>query len=208
MVDLRMVPLAEYVFKSLASLSEAFLPDELAYLALTQKIEHAIRDKLAFKLHQAFAEKTGLLVCREWNRTDIAIIEDDHPRLLLEAKAIYTFDIIKSGAQHSYPGQLERDIEKAQRWVDATAPNVPEILALLLATHLHDPPGQEYRQAIKYFGGVTKYTTAENTVALADQAIRKRLQLPIVAHGEINGGSAFGIRVSVAYWLVQPKTEG
>lgn len=46
-----MTQLTKQVVNSLESLKSAFLQNELAYLALTQKVEHAFRDKLAFELH-------------------------------------------------------------------------------------------------------------------------------------------------------------
>jgi len=199
-----MSSLLPQVTKSLQSLSGAFLPDELAYLALTQKVEHAFRDSLAFRLHQQIQGMPHLLVCREWNRTDLAVVDGTQPKLLLEAKAIYTFDILKSGAQHPYPDQLQQDIEKAQQWRQGGLNPELEVLALLIATHPHDPPSPEYREAVKYYGGVVKYATKSNTVAAADQEVRRRVDLPVLAHGEVLGGKAFGIGVSVAYWLFKP----
>jgi hypothetical protein len=200
-----MTTLTSFVSQSLQSLNGAFLPDELAYLALTQKVEHAFRDSLAFRLHQLIQGMQGHLVCREWNRTDLAVVENAQPKLLLEAKAIYTFDILKSGAQHSYPEQLQRDIEKAQVWQQGGRNPQLEVLALLIATHPHDPPSLEYREAVKYYGGVVKYATTNNTIEAANREVQRRFPLPVVAHGEVQGGKAFGIGVSVAYWLFKPQ---
>ena len=200
-----MKPLAPFVVNALDSLQSAFLPDELAYLALTQKVEHAIRDSLAFRLHCSLDGVDGLLVCREWNRTDLAVVQGTSPLLLLEAKAVYTFDIVKDGAQHQYPDQLENDYLKAAIWQEAETGEVPEVLLLLIATHPHNLPGPEYRQAVKYYGGVAKYSSAANTLVEADSRVRKRVPHEVLAHGVVPGGQSFGIGVSIGYWLFAPR---
>ena len=181
----------------LSGLATSYSSNQLAYLALTQKVEHTVRDMLAFQLHRLLSKRKGILVCREWRRTDLAILQDHQPRLLLEAKAIYTFDITKNGAEHPYPQQLAEDIEKAENLGNEQT----EILALLLATHPHDAPAAKYRSAIKYFGGVKKYCNAKAKIAGAHKVLRDRVKLRLVQHGEIPGGRAFGVPVSVAYWL-------
>ena len=196
-----MTQLTKQVVNSLESLKSAFLQNELAYLALTQKVEHAFRDKLAFELHNRLKGDKESLVCREWCRTDLAVIRDSQPLLLLEAKAIYTFDIMKGGSQHPFPSQLQEDIEKSKVWQSDGKNSTLEILALLIATHPHDPPSAAYREAVKYYGGVVKYATEGITLEAASEQVHQRVQLPLVHQGVVAGGQAFGIDVSVAYWL-------
>ena len=77
----------------LENVCQKFNKNELAYLAMTGKIENPLRDKIAFELHTNF--NTQALVCREWkgpnenNRTDIAIIDKvtKEPKCLIELKA-------------------------------------------------------------------------------------------------------------------------
>ncbi len=57
-----------------------FRKNELAFLALTSKIENHLRDKIAFVLHENF--KDELIISREWNdrngkKADIAIFNND-----------------------------------------------------------------------------------------------------------------------------------
>lgn len=198
-----MTPLEPVVIRALDALGGAFKEGELAYLALTQKVEHAIRDKLAFLLYQALNDDPALLVCREWLRSDLAIIQDDWPRLILEAKALYSFDIIKSGAQHPFPEYVAHDLEKASRWAEGTPHSTPlEVLALVIATHPHTAPSLAYRQAVKYFGGVTRYAIEANNFANADEIVGQRLQDLRRVHAlRIPAGVAFGIEVSVFCWL-------
>jgi hypothetical protein len=182
-----------------------FHPNELAYLALTQKVEHAIRDRLAFSLYSAWAERESLLVCREWKRIDIAILKDSLPLALLEAKAQYTFDILRSGVPHNYPKLILNDVEKVfpRRTADT------EVFTLLLATHPHGVPDKQYHAAIKYCPGIIRGSSIDAGLVEARDEVKRRLVgHPMVDDGEITGGSAFGIAVTVAYWLFGPYPIG
>jgi hypothetical protein len=187
--------------QELGNLQALFHPNELAYLALTQKIEHAIRDRLAFCLHRKWAEQDSLLVCREWNHVDVAVMKDSLPVLLLEAKAQYTFDILKKGKPHDYPDLLLNDIKK----VSSRRNSDTEVFTLLLVTHPHGAPDHKYRAAVKYFPGVTRGATTGFSLDEAKAEIDRRLiGHPQAATDEIKGGNAFGVAVSVAYWLFGP----
>jgi len=77
----------------ISSISKDFQTDELAYLALTSKVELQLRDKIAFKLHEELKDKC--LVCREWKpadsnrRIDLAILDKSNSSVLclIEFKA-------------------------------------------------------------------------------------------------------------------------
>ena len=200
--------IAPLLIASLEDIGSAFQPDELAYLALTQKVEHAVRDKLAFKLHQRLSSASPeALVCREWLRADLAVLRDDKPVLILEAKAVYTFDIVKQGAQHPFPALVAADLEKAAAWASAAPDGSPlETFALVIATHLHTAPGAKYRQAVKYFGGVTKYAIESNTYDAACEVMNQKMAHVEQVHScRVSAGKAFGIDVSVFLWLYRSK---
>lgn len=76
--------------------------DELAFLALTSKIELPIRDRLAYTLFRRLPE---LLVTREWRPVDLAVLSPDGktPVLLLEAKALYTFNFVTMTERRASP---------------------------------------------------------------------------------------------------------
>ena len=85
-----------------------FKKDELAYLALTGKIEHPIRDRLAFRLHKRLK---NLKIVREWKRTDLAILDSNNiPTRILELKAMYTFD--GTDNRKGYLNSLIQDFQK------------------------------------------------------------------------------------------------
>ena len=81
--------------QALLNIDKLFGKNELAYLALTSKIENPIRDKIAVYLNNKLYEK-DILIAREWKRTDIAAIKNGVAVSLIEIKAMYTFDAIRS----------------------------------------------------------------------------------------------------------------
>ena len=190
----------------LGGLQDGFQPNELAYLALTQKVEHTIRDALAFSLYRELGDTRGF-VCREWTRFDLAVASRGLPSLLLEAKAVYTFDICKPGAQHDYPAAIEADIAKAIACLRTYGERArqSEAFALLLATHPYGAPDNRYNDTVKYLSGVRSGVIRGVTVEDAHrEVIRRMSNPPIAAHGVIEGGEAFGVKVGVAYWLLGP----
>jgi hypothetical protein len=79
----------------ISNIASNFQVNELAYLALTSKIELPLRDRIAFELHKKFSDTH--LICREWKskesksskRVDIAIVDKSNfkPVCLIELKA-------------------------------------------------------------------------------------------------------------------------
>ncbi len=82
-----------------------FGADELAFLALTSKVELPVRDRLAYALFERLPDR---LVAREWKRVDLAVLArrpTPFPVMLLEAKALYTFDLV---GEERWVGALPR----------------------------------------------------------------------------------------------------
>lgn len=190
------------LINALAAIHAEFRPNELAYLAVTTKVEAAIRDRLAFRLHQDY-EPSGCIVAREWNRVDLAVLDPvGAPLALVELKAMYTFDAF--GNLRHFTDATSADEIKAQRLaVAGTA-----VYSLLLATHLAGAVETRFLKPVKYSGGIngaiTKHGDAATVRAKAVETIDKDLETrTVVAHGEVQGGSAFGQSVSVLYWLVR-----
>jgi hypothetical protein len=186
----------------LHQLSAEFHADELAYLAATCKIEFPIRDKLAFYLHKKY-QAEGCIVAREWDRIDLAVVDQRRgPLCFVELKAMYTFDAIKN--PQKFTDATSADEKKAR----ALAGPETSVYSLLLATHLNgaiDPP---FGKAIKYSAGINRailsHQGANRVRERAFESINERLATRmVVSHGEIDGGSAFGLGVSVLYWLVR-----
>ncbi|UVF22756.1 hypothetical protein HPT29_027425 (plasmid) [Microvirga terrae] len=186
----------------LKNLATEFHPHELAYLAATCKIEFPIRDKLAFYLHRELAP-SGLIVAREWSHIDLAIVlSTGQPAAFLEAKAMYTFDALKNPSHFTSATSADEKKAKALAGPDTA------VYSLLLATHLDQPVLAPNLKVVKYSAGINRalqtHQTGDKVRAKAIEAIGQELaHRHVVKTGEISGGTAFGIGVSVLYWLVR-----
>jgi hypothetical protein len=202
------VNFAPLLHSELAHIDEHFAPDELAFLALTSKVELPIRDRLAYGL---FRRLPAYRVAREWKRVDLAVLSGDAvpvPLMLLEAKALYTFDLVGNDAWVArYPAKVEQDVEKLRTMQSVTSDT--EFFALVLATHPTGAIGSGLRQVAKYSSGIAKAINARgDAAAVADEArryVQSRLKDfgPIHA-GAIEGGEAYGVRVEIHYSLLGP----
>ena len=143
--------LAEHVRKS----AVGFRKDELAYLALTSKIEWAIRDRLAYSLHCDKEIVSNAMVCREWNRRDLAVVADSKPLMLLEVKQYGSFDVISPKDMHSYAEEVKHDLAKASNTSKQREASA-DVFALLLLTHSKGAPESNCRPAIKYWTKVNR----------------------------------------------------
>ena len=195
---------AELVAANLRTLGDDFRPNELAYLALTSKIEFLIRDRLAFRrLRQRIAETSNLAVAREWKRFDLAVVTDrSEAQLLLEAKAMYSFNLFTSSI-NKFVRACSKDQRKLQKH-DAKSQTSPTLLTLALVTHPHRPEAipLNWGGVVKYFDDIRHFP--DKSISDVKRAIRQHFQLPdfpLFASGEIEGGFAFGTEVSVVYAL-------
>lgn len=190
--------LESVIVSSLRSVDTTFEPDELAFLAVTSKVEGPIRDRLAFALHKSFGRE--YIVAREWDRVDLAVLSrGQDPMVLLELKAMYTFD---DAAR--YCRITELDESKTRSF----APAAEAVYSLLLATH---PGGQvpaALRRVIKYDGGINSAIRRHGSTQLVANAHLASMKLALryrnlVASGNLRGGDAYGMPVDVFYWLVR-----
>lgn len=188
---------------SLANLHNDFKDNELAFLALTTKIELPLRDRWAFSLYTKLKNKR-FVVSREWRRTDLAILKRTVPAALIELKAMYTFDAALDPSEiGGFANAMAKDEVKAKR----LASDLTEIYTVLLATH----PGKvnpEYSGIIKYDAGINKairkYGSEANVKEKAINATNNILShRNVVSFGDLNGGKAFGVNTSILYWLVK-----
>jgi len=70
--------------------------DDLAYLALSSKIEGLVRDYICLEYTNKYRSiDSELQVIREFEKVDIAILENEHAKELIELKMGYVFDLIK-----------------------------------------------------------------------------------------------------------------
>lgn len=198
--------LEENLISAIRAVESGFACDELAYLALTQKVEHAFRDKLAFVLHQSL-DNSRYLVCREWRRADLAIVVEGKPALILEIKAGYTFDILKTRGGYDFRKLVAADLDKAAVLIRKLNLDVtPQVFALVIATHPSTVPHSRYRSAVKYFPGIVRFSDQSNNL----EAIRERMScrmevFELVDTHATSGGTAYGIDVAIYSWLYRAR---
>jgi hypothetical protein len=195
---------------ALDEVAASYAPGELAYLALTSKPEHAIRDRMAWALHTRLP---GCVVAREWNsphgRIDLAVLDESgtSPLALLEIKAAYTFDFTSEdlGSARSYRTKVAADLVKATAALHMRPGSAA--YALLLLTHPLGTPDQG-GTAVKYLNGIRSSLRAQEEAALrakARRAVTASLgSLGPLHHGALEGGHAFGTEVHILYWLIGP----
>lgn len=182
---------------SLGSINGEFREDELAYLALTTKIEHPFRDCWAFSLQRILP--ASFIAAREWRRTDIAIIEEQSPRVLIELKAMYTFDVaLDMEGISGFCEAMERDEVKAGSLAEPST----DIYPVLLATHPLSDVSRYYEGIIKYWQGINRALRLfSSSTAVADAAIeavdKKLAAKTVVRSGTLKGGSSLGIEIEV-----------
>ncbi|MYB15287.1 MAG: hypothetical protein F4114_16665 [Rhodospirillaceae bacterium] len=191
------------VSKTMKVIGEEFCDNELAYLALTSKVERPIVDKLAFCLHRDY-EKFD--VAREWTkpneiqRVDLAVLDHNSPRLLLEAKAMYGFDMFSSDAnKRKYRCRVKKDVKKLTKF----RPNyVVERTAMILLTDTNCCVNDKFSQVVKYLrklqGPAISFDKLKYEV---EDNFKCR---PIHSSGSICAGYEFGVNVTVHYWLFGP----
>jgi hypothetical protein len=195
----------EQLAECLEAAAASFAPGELAYLALTSKVERPLQDRLAWCLHTRLP---GLVVSREWRATDIAVLSAgaESPLMLLEAKAMYSFDVgweHRAGAS-AYPRLMQQDIAKAR----ALDPHdSADVYALGLVTHPHGSP-RNLPGVIKYLDRINRAlnTVSPEDLQLMSAATMRQALSPLgqVRSGNLPAGAAFGVEVTVGYWLVGP----
>jgi hypothetical protein len=182
----------------------SFAKDELAYLALTSKIEDPIRDRMAFHLHTKHAVD-GYLTAREWERVDIAVISPDaKPACLVELKAIYTFDALER--RPWFVGPVDSDLKKISQYKAPTE----NIFAVVLSTHVHGTVPPQYREVVKHSALIDRaYRKDSKSQSIRDRASEALSYLygdRIRFQGDHSAGSAFGLEVTMHWCLVRPAT--
>ncbi|TQL19474.1 hypothetical protein FBY37_1394 [Streptomyces sp. SLBN-134] len=202
---------AQLLTRALHRAGESFAPNELAYLALTSKPEHPVRDRMAWVLH---SDLPGCITAREWSpngdraRTDLAVLDESsyEALALVETKAAYTFDFAQEGQQtvEKYMRNIANDLDKAR----AAGGSRTRIFALLLLTHPASAPVQ-LTPVVKYGPEIARSLRWRSATDLADAAreiVGSRLNtMGAVRGGTLPAGMAFDIDVAINYFLVSAQ---
>jgi hypothetical protein len=136
------------IVDALKNVHASFRPNELAYLAVTSKVENPLRDRIAYALHAQFGEES--LVHREWKdpnnkKADIAITDmRNRVQCLIECKA------------HSAPtyekGYSRLALEDLQKMYNSSEDDT-ELYFIFFLNHVYSSGKieEQFQRAIKYW---------------------------------------------------------
>jgi hypothetical protein len=131
------------------AISEDIKNGSLAFLLLTSKSEHYIRDKVALKLYRELPRKR-FLVSREWGagkeKIDLAILRKNNPKVLIEFK-------LNTVAGHilGFEGEIKKDLGKLKHWKKAHRFIV--FMSLLPDRIIN----KKFSKIVKYYGGFNAF---------------------------------------------------
>jgi len=196
------------LIQSLNSTAKDFRKDELAFLALTTKIELPLRDRWASMLYKGLA-KQKLIVSREWKRVDLAILKESRPVVLVELKAMYTFDVVNGGVSgKKLVGCLKQDMKNAENLANRST----SIYGVLLVTHPKEIIPNNLVGVVKYQSRINSafksFGKQKEIAKIASERTENLLRKSkILEKGTLQGGSAFGIKTDVLYWIVKGEIK-
>lgn len=193
--------LIEVIKESMSSFRE----NELAYLSITSKNELQIRDRIAYELYSKY---NNYIISREYkprgvkSRIDLAILENNQIKDIIELKSMYTFDAFNI---NKFIEAIRKDFNKNSELV-IDGVNQYEII---IATHVKAVPDKEFRYYVKYYSSIAKHTSnIENNTKLVeelDNRIREKFSKEKyeIKNFNISVGQAFGVDVDVCFWVVK-----
>ncbi|HEV2085013.1 MAG TPA: hypothetical protein VGR09_08015 [Gemmatimonadales bacterium] len=202
--------LAQLLPTTIHRAGRSFEQGELAFLALTSKVERPFLDRLSYQLYKSLDQST-YTVAREFPvlrgvRADIAVLKGSLLLTVIEAKAMCTADCTREeGLRREYPDLLRADLQRyAACGIDGL-----QVFSLLLGTHLLVPPAKHLTSVVKYRRLLTHafhtHLTAEAIRQAADDNLERFLRPETrLTSGLITGGSAFGVPVELLWWLYGP----
>jgi len=200
----------EWIHRVAAALDRAvqdFDPDELAFLALTGKIELTLRDRLAWETQGSWPSPPAF-TAREWKKTDLAVIENGQPIVLLEAKALYSFDAANPVTLAKYESYTHDDIAKARKLA------VPEtqIMVAVFMTHVAAPVPDHLDKIVKYRFGINKALAQFGARPLREFAVNRveSILRPVGPTKRVTPsptGTAFDIPAQVDAWVTHANAQ-
>lgn len=184
-------------------------PGEIAHLAVTGKIEHHVRDRMAWWL-TTHLDRQEVIVVREWHRVDLAVVSNSNPvgpLLLVEGKAHYHFDAFDARFDR-YVEWVTRDLDRLASWPDATP------AAVVLSTHIgSEVPVHLAGKVIKYGGAANRLLARfSGDPAAARKAMLEQIDGEYSAVGRTVGpitvadGVAWGLDIRIDGWIIDPNS--
>lgn len=92
---------------ALDRLPSRFPSGALGYLTATSKVERPVCDAVAHMLHEKHGSD-GIMVAREWiGRRDLAIVQGSRTLVDIEAKALYSLDVVRDSHRRKFLSGLK-----------------------------------------------------------------------------------------------------
>lgn len=188
--------------ESLSGIGSSFQPDELAFLAATSKVELPIRDRLAWNLQRLIGEE--FIVAREWRRADLAVLAGEGVVAQLEAKALYSFNVLQPANRKAYLDRLIADAAK----MAALAASDRYLLSMLVDVRGEIRPDLN-SHVVKYSSGIAAGIKASGETVRTDASdlwldeLAGTFDSP-TEEMQVDGGRVWGLDVSVDLFLTGP----
>ncbi len=194
--------------EELNAIASYYNSNEVAYLALTAKVEATLRNKLAYRLQQRMMdEQTTLQVARDWQDTDIAIITSSgQPEALIYLKSGYIPD--ETDANSSMIGFYPKKVLDASQKSNQIGLDHTQTFAILFYTHQNKPVEEVYRKSVKHDNAFLRAFKQHNAKEMLESAKNNitnffnAKNLPIT-HILIDAGTCWDVKVDIHTWLVE-----
>ena len=190
-------------------------PDDLAYLFATGKSELEIRNQIALYMHRN--AQSNQVVSREWNRHDLAVLENGRPRIVIEGKSWIHADAADSKklskGDKSVAHGLKGDLKKLAN-TQKLHPNVSTFITMILFTiDLQGCSKDQLKEAhIKYAAthlrGIKKHEDAEELTGPGRGALSAVLNdYGVIKRHPLNVGQYLRYKVEADFFLLQPTPK-
>lgn len=194
------------IIKTISELSNHFENNEIAYLALTSKIENPLRDKIAYLLH----EKMGndFLICREFKtnsnkKVDLAILDMNKKiKCLIEFKAHSSMH-----KEKEYQDHIINDFTK----ISNCAENDTELYYIFFNNIVESKIPEKYYPSVKYYQRINSFLDKNPTYDQIEKNLKeywkyysknspeKKTEIVSIA-----GGNYSNIKLSILTFIYGP----
>jgi hypothetical protein len=188
-------------------------PDDLAFLFATGKSELEIRTQIALHLNRI--KGINQTISREWNRHDLAVLEDGLPAIVVEGKSWLHADAVYEKkmmhGEKSIRHGLQEDIRKITKTADKFPHLVPYITMLNFSIDVRELADTSFKNAdIKYENthrhGLEKYGTLEDLAGNGRSRISELLSnYGTVKRAPIHVGRYLGMPIEADFYLLHPN---
>lgn len=211
----------------------SFLDDELAYLAVTKKVEDPLRDAVSFQIHKKLLLlESSSIVCREYQigkriSIDTSIIDqNNNPEILIEFKAHSSINFPTFMSPKSKDNEMGKDILKITDYAKRSEKWDPELYFIFFNNIIKSPriplnlkPSKyniSENNPVKYFSLINNstihlpYATKVQEVIKNWTNLLNMLKLPIKYSSfvEIDAGKYCLTEVSVIAFIYGPFKKG